>query len=214
VVTAFSINWPNVCFSGLDDYLVIYNCFQREYLHRVQLVDQGEKISIKQTYITDTNDLYAMVQKDDYYFLYEIDLDAQDIEHIEELESNINSLYYMGRRQPILQYRSEVVNHEQLNNMLVRGSSRKQQIDFDEKLIVVMLHELDLYIWVRYSGASAEVKKMIKIASLCSKNLCRLNDSMFYVMINKNNRQEINCIYLNYSSYQQAVTYVEEHVSY
>ena len=127
MVTAFSINWPYVCFSGLNDRLVIYNCFQREYLHRVELVDEGEKINIKQTYITDTNDLYAMVQSDDYYYLFEIDLDAQDIEKIEELESNINSLFYMGRKQPILQYNRDIVDQGQgqLNNMLVRGSSRK-----------------------------------------------------------------------------------------
>ena len=39
-----------------------------------------------------------MVQSEDYYYLFEIDLDAQDIEHIEELESNVNSLFYMGRK--------------------------------------------------------------------------------------------------------------------
>lgn len=104
------------------------------------------------------------------------------------MESNLNSLYYMGRRKPILQYSSEVINDEQLNNMLVRGSSRKQQIDFDEKLIVVMLHGLDLYIWVRHTGESNEVRRMMKIATLCSKNLCRLHDSLFYVMVDNLNR--------------------------
>jgi len=66
-----------------------------------------------------------MVQNGDYYYLYEIDLDAQEIEKIEELESNQNSLYYMGRRQPILQYSSEVIDYKLLHNMIVRGSSRK-----------------------------------------------------------------------------------------
>ena len=98
--------------------------------------------------------------------------------------------------------------------MLVRGSSRKQQIDFDEKLIVVVLHEMDLYIWVRHMGESHEVKRMIKIATLCSKNLCRKDDSLFYVMVDNLNTQEVNRIYLNYSSYQKTSCYVEDHVSY
>jgi len=35
-VRAFSINWPYVAFSGLENYILLVNLFDRKLLHRIQ----------------------------------------------------------------------------------------------------------------------------------------------------------------------------------
>lgn len=60
-MSAFSVNWPYIAFSGLNDYLIIMNAFEQEMIHRVQVFDESEDIDICQTYITDTNDLFCLV---------------------------------------------------------------------------------------------------------------------------------------------------------
>lgn len=79
VVNAFSINWPYVAYSGLNNELVILNAFQQDQIHRVELVGiDGKEINILATYITDTRDLFILVQVIDYhmYKVYNLDLDA------------------------------------------------------------------------------------------------------------------------------------------
>ena len=39
VISAFFISWPYVTFSGLDMSLVIFNMFNKELVHRIQIVD-------------------------------------------------------------------------------------------------------------------------------------------------------------------------------
>ena len=62
-ISAFSINWPYVAFSGLDNYLVLVNAFDRKILRRIQLAKKEERIVIQQTCITDSNDLFFIVEK-------------------------------------------------------------------------------------------------------------------------------------------------------
>ena len=81
VVNAFSINWPYVAYSGLDNELVILNAFNNAEIHRVELGRQGnhkEEINILGTYITDTRDLFTLVHwvKKHMYEVYKLDLDA------------------------------------------------------------------------------------------------------------------------------------------
>ena len=85
----------------------------------------------------------------DEYRLYLIDLDAYDLTHLEETTSNPRSLFYVGERTPIFKYKHSDVNNKKLVQMHCRGSSQKQAIDFDEKLIVLFLHEEELYQWVQ-----------------------------------------------------------------
>lgn len=60
-VTAFTTNWPYVSFSGMEDYLVLFNMNAPDYVHRVQLGPPGERVIIEQTQITETYDLFAIV---------------------------------------------------------------------------------------------------------------------------------------------------------
>ena len=90
-----------------------------------------------------------MVNIDKKYKLYRINLDAYDLKHFEDTKKNKNSLFYGGYREPIYSYDEKDVNYLPLVNMHCRGSSYKREIDFDEKLIVIVLHEFNLYIWVQ-----------------------------------------------------------------
>ena len=59
--------------------MIVVNAFNRRLLHRVEFSDEWESIVISQTYITESNDLFVLVQKDDMYNLYMIDLDAANV---------------------------------------------------------------------------------------------------------------------------------------
>ena len=76
---AFSINWPYIAYSGLNNELVILNAFQQDQIHRVELCQDGQKeINILGTYITDTRDLFILVHRiiQHKYEVYMLDLDA------------------------------------------------------------------------------------------------------------------------------------------
>lgn len=83
-IHAFCSKWPYSTFSGLkSDYIMILNAFDRDNIHRVQILDEPDRIC--KTYITDTNDLFIMVQKGEYYRLQYIDLDAGNVREQDKL---------------------------------------------------------------------------------------------------------------------------------
>ena len=45
-VRAFSINWPYVAFSGLGNYLLIVNAFDRKQIRRIQIAEEDAHITI------------------------------------------------------------------------------------------------------------------------------------------------------------------------
>ena len=99
--------------------------------------------------ITDTNDLFSLVLIERKYKLFRIDLDAYDLTKLEDIKNDPNSLFFEGTRIPVLEYDRDDVKNKQFSHLHCRGSSYKNTIDFDEKLIALFLHELDLYIWVQ-----------------------------------------------------------------
>lgn len=82
------------------------------------------------------------------YKLYKIDLNAYDLTKLEETKRNADSLFYEGTRKPVLEYTNEDVKNQPFVYMHCRGSSDKQPVDFDEKLLVLFLHDCEMYIWV------------------------------------------------------------------
>lgn len=132
-ISAFAINTPYIAFSGLEDYLVTFNMNSPDYIHRIQLLPhiEGDRGSIKQTQITETNDLLAIINIGTVYKLFLIDLNAYDLTSFEELKVNPDSLFYEGQRTPILEYSDNEVKGQPLIKMHCRGSSHKQAIDFD-----------------------------------------------------------------------------------
>lgn len=77
-----------------------------------------EKINICQTFISDTNDLFVMIQSKKMYKLYMIDLDASNLKELgssasmEKVRADPSSLYFAGGRKPILEYADKDVNEK------------------------------------------------------------------------------------------------------
>ena len=78
-ISAFSINWPYVACSGLRGDLIVLNFFDRTEIHRIEMCEDPEvNVLVHQTFITDTYDLFCVIQKDSTYELYMIDLDQSN----------------------------------------------------------------------------------------------------------------------------------------
>ena len=65
-VRAFYVNWPYVCFSGLQNYLLIVNVYDRKSLHRVATAQLNETIQVCETFISNTKDLFVVIKKDSW----------------------------------------------------------------------------------------------------------------------------------------------------
>ena len=120
---AFSICWPFIAFSGLGNYILLINAYENTKIRRIQVAEANKSITISQTYITETNDLFVCIQDEDQYKLLMMDLDYS-------VEHEFSNRAEEGEIEPytfklILQYHDSVVNLEQLTKMHVRGSSRK-----------------------------------------------------------------------------------------
>lgn len=215
VVNAFSINWPYVAYSGLDNELVILNAFQQDQVHRVELCDAEEEIDILATFITDTRDLFVLVHriKRHLYDLYMLDLDACN-EREQDDEGDGGSVGNTQRQhsrpddgldsrsglndtrtkkkmtilkqknpydvsKPIFSYAHKDVNRLPFRQIHVRGSSQKDKINFNENLILFVLHGSTLWSWTR-GGPSEPQKLHVVQEKISSKYLQPKNDSCFF----------------------------------
>ena len=88
-------------------------------------------MTICDTCISDTYDLFILLLHKGEYQLYMIDLDAANISEIEENEITEKSLYSIT--EPIYTYHTDDVDNRNFVSMHVRGSSRKEQLDNNEK---------------------------------------------------------------------------------
>ena len=77
------------------------NAFDRRFVHRIEFEEEWESIVITDTYLTESNDLFVMVQRTDEYSLYMIDLDASNLREIKRSGCD-ERLYSPGK--PILTY--------------------------------------------------------------------------------------------------------------
>lgn len=124
---AMSMKWPYVTFQGIYNSVVVINATDRNMIHRIEFDDEWDSIDISATYITDTNDLFVMVAKENHYNLYMIDLDASNLREREDSELR-DALRLYSPGEPILEYHKEDVDHKKLIDLHVRGSSRKEKI--------------------------------------------------------------------------------------
>ena len=150
---ALSMKWPYITYSGIDKrYLLIINLYQKNQIHRVRLPE--ENAIIIHTYITETNDLFVVVMTQDSYKIKFIDLDASNRREQDDVTPHV--LYNQFRFQDVLEYSCSEVKNQPFMDMVVRGSSRKEVIDVNEKLVVVLLHSDSLYKKVVYSPLTPE----------------------------------------------------------
>ena len=106
--------------------MTVFNMNAPSYVHRVQLSpSDGPRMRIKQIQITSQNDIFAFTHQESSYKIFMIDLDASDIQKIKELKKNPYSLYYEGKRMPVLEYEEKDVNNEPFVLFHCRGSSSK-----------------------------------------------------------------------------------------
>jgi hypothetical protein len=133
---ATSIAWPYIVITGLGNIVLIMNAFQKRVVRRVQVAEKTAKVLIGETFMTETKDLFILIQDQIHYNLYMIDLDESN-EH--ELEGKIDpaSLY---RMKFLFRYTEDQVKKKPLKQIHVRGSSRKEPIDLNQKLQVFFLH--------------------------------------------------------------------------
>jgi hypothetical protein len=94
-VRAFFVNWPYVCFSGLENYLLVVNVFDRKVLHRVATADLNETIQVCETFISNTKDLFIVIKKKTKYIIMMLDLDAINANEgtVEEENFKLTTVY-------------------------------------------------------------------------------------------------------------------------
>lgn len=63
-INAFSIKWPYICFSGLENFLLLLSVFDNKTLHRIEIVPPEQEMKICCTFITNTNDLYMVIRQE------------------------------------------------------------------------------------------------------------------------------------------------------
>ena len=106
----------------------------------MQLPGDPEKIC--HTYITETNNLYIVTKKDGVYRFQYLDLDAGKESFCDK------KLYKKFNIVTLFEYSLESVNNKPIIAIHVRGSSEKEDIDNNERLIISIIHEGgDLYYW-------------------------------------------------------------------
>ena len=122
-ISAFSTCWPYLVFSGLRNYIMIINSFNQKHIYRIQIAETDEKCKICQTFITDTMDLFVMTKKNGLYQLFELDLDKLNYLKYGNDENDKHFKF-----EQILEYYEEFVNSKELNDLHIRGSSKKEYI--------------------------------------------------------------------------------------
>ena len=82
-INAFSIKWPYICFSGLENFLLLLSVFDRKTLHRIEIVPPEQSMKICCTFITNTNDLFLVIRQETYFKLLTLNLD--DVNYFENM---------------------------------------------------------------------------------------------------------------------------------
>lgn len=60
-IRASSSNWPYFSCAGFANYLMLINCFDSKFIQKIQLVHERVKITICDSFITDTYDLFVLI---------------------------------------------------------------------------------------------------------------------------------------------------------
>ena len=117
--------------------------FDPDYLHEIVISEEKENQSILQMYITETNDLFIVTKHLDCYQVLMIDLDKSNIMEFKG-DRYVGDQFKVSKK---FEYTEKDVGYKKLSKLHVRGSSRKEAIDMQNKLFVFVLHEDSLYQW-------------------------------------------------------------------
>ena len=123
---------------------MIYNVFDKEYIHEVVICDEIDGMSILQMYITETNDLFVVTKYKLKYSVLLIDLDHSNIMEFKGSRFDYKDQFAIEVK---LEYFEDDVDFKKLSKLHIRGSSRKEAIDMKNELFVFVLHGDSLYSW-------------------------------------------------------------------
>ena len=146
-IRAFSTNWPYFACAGFQNYLILINCFDSKFIQKIQLANESQNITICDSFMSDTYDLFVLIQQDGEYKLHMVDLDAANVNEFDGDDLNDEELTTYKIGEPIYQYNQDDVEGRQFLKLYARGSSRKEEFDRNEKLIVYFLHEGKIFSW-------------------------------------------------------------------
>ena len=147
----FSTGWPYVVFSGLKpNCIFIINAYDTKLIHRVHLVDeatcQENSFKIIFTATTSTYDILIMTRFNEFYQLYLIKMDHSNIDE----QENINTKSFF-KPEILLRYDPLDVNFKDFKQLHARGSSQRDRIDTNQKLMIFIVHgdrdEDTIYEW-------------------------------------------------------------------
>ena len=82
----------------------------------------------------------------------------------------------------LLEYPMKDVYDKKLVKIHVRGSSRKDKIDTNNKLMLFILHENELYRWIMMDEHSVSEQKLQKVCDVKSNRFNSVNDGRFYML--------------------------------
>ena len=110
-----------------------------------------------------------------------IDLDAANLnENDGDLEES--ETYKIG--EPIFSYHDDDVDNRQFISILVRGSSRKEVYDRNEKLFVYFLHQGFIYVWIQLNQNS-RFDKIKEVSPTSSTQLYPIKDGQFLFLLDR-----------------------------
>ena len=99
-----------------------------------------------------------LILKSGKYSLYMIDLDEANMNEADLDQLNFEKSKYSRSEEPLFSYHHDDVKGKKFLALHVRGSSRKEVLDRNEKQFVYFLHEGGLYSWTYLNEDSKKDK--------------------------------------------------------
>ena len=121
------------------------NAFDKTQIHRIQFEkDKIKHLVCLATSITNTNDLFVIWIKDKTYTIVMYDLDESNVS-----EHNGKKLI-LFKQYDVMKYTKEEIGAYgdglDFKNFFCRGSSRKEKIDTNHKLLIFLHHGDNLFV--------------------------------------------------------------------
>ena len=125
---SMGFNWPYFSYGTKNNKVFVMNAFNPGLIQRFQLLPKVRKIA--GTFLTDTYDLYVITEtREETFATYHIDL----------------SLEQPRVSEAIFEYPLASVGGKAVTSFHVRGSSDKEKINLNKKLLLFMMHGSDLW---------------------------------------------------------------------
>ena len=148
-----------------------------------------------------------------------IDLDKSNVKEFEGESFNFDEQFKLKL---LFEYHARDVDHKSLTNIHARGSSKKEKIDTNNKLVVFLKHEDNLYVWTQLNENTMNLKTFKFVGKFHSKEFMLIDDSKFLYLENfydeydksKVVKQEIKLVTIHYCLYNLTVVYYESDPEY